>query len=60
MDFTAAWGWPQWVIAGFMLTNLILGTALHGKAKTGNWNGFATMVSFGLTAFILSCGGFFS
>jgi hypothetical protein len=59
MDFTTNWGWPQWAYAILMLLSLIVGTAMHGKPRPA-YDGFGTLISFGIAAAILTAGGFFA
>lgn len=58
MDITTNWGWPQWTLLVLMLFSLIINCTSHGKPREP-YNGFAGLISFGLSMFILICGGFF-
>lgn len=58
MDVTTNWGWPQWTLLGLMLLSLIINCTSHGKPREP-YNGFVSLIGFGLSMFILICGGFF-
>lgn len=55
----STWGWPQWTWVIIALIGLLGHAANHGKPRETEWNGFMSLISFGLSIFILSQGGFF-
>lgn len=65
MDFTANWGWPQWVLLILMFLSLVYHCARHGeerkdKGEPEKFSGFVAMTRFALMMFILIAGGFFA
>ena len=59
MDITANWGWPQWAVFLLMAVSLFADATLHGKPRTGNYNGIGAIIAAALNVFVLYCGGFF-
>ncbi len=55
MNFDA-WGWPQYVFAGMLLSNFIVAPLVHDTEVVRN--GFSVIFCTALTAFILYSGGF--
>ena len=50
--------WPQFVMAGLLLADVFLTTALHGEPKTGNYDIGVTLISNLVVFGILYAGGF--
>lgn len=50
-------GWPQWVIAGMLLLNVIMSFALDGQSR-GPWSFSGAALSAALFALLLHAGGF--
>ena len=59
VDLTANWHWPQWTLLILLVLSLIINTGNHGKPREP-YNGFTSLISFGMWMFFLVCGGFFS
>lgn len=70
MDFTASWGWPQWMLSALLFLSFLTVAAQHGKPMvetTGDgkgepktYNAFMAIARFALWIFILIAGGFFA
>lgn len=54
------WDWPQYVIAAMYALNVLAASGLHGKPRTGKFNGPVTALNSALGAWILYMGSFWS
>lgn len=52
------WGWPQWIVAILYALSVTVSVALHGQKRTGNHNGFVSIVLVAILAALLHSGGF--
>lgn len=65
---TSSWGWPQWVVIVFLLLDMAMHAANHGKPRLDpqdktqpqKYNGFVGFTRLGIFAFFLAAGGFFA
>lgn len=70
MDFTQAWSWPQWAMAGWFFIGLTIACAQHGdemretvgprKGEVRKYSFHLALLRVALFLFILIAGGFFS
>ena len=51
-------GWPQIIMGGLMLLDVLLTVALHGEPKTGEYDAGVTLISNLIVFAILYAGGF--
>lgn len=54
----ALWGWPQWLILGLSVFNVVVAISYHGEPRSA-WSGPTMFVSTCITIWILWMGGFF-
>lgn len=59
MDITATWHWPEWAMVILMTLQLAGHAVKHGQAREPH-NFAAALIDYGITFFILTCGGFFA
>lgn len=51
-------GWPQFIMGGLMLLDVLLTFCLHGEPKTGEYDVGVTLISNLVVFAILQAGGF--
>lgn len=51
-------GWPQFIMGGLMLLDVLLTFCLHGEPKTGEYDVGVTLISNLVVFVILQAGGF--
>lgn len=56
----SSWGWPQWVVLGYVAFGLLLYAALNGKPRIGVHNFPAHLVEYAIMVAVLAFGGFFA
>lgn len=52
-------GWPQYLYLALMCIGVGMTCAKHGQPKSGEHDGWVTIISAGITVAILWAGGFF-
>jgi len=58
IDF-ASYGWPQWVMIGLFIFNIVTEARDHGTPKTGKHNVLVQIIALVIQLWILRAGGFF-
>lgn len=53
-----AWSWPQWTWLVLAFLALVSHATMHGKPREPH-NFPVALLAFGLSLFVLGCGGFF-
>ena len=54
------WEWPQYVITGIYVLNVLLHSWMHGKNKTGKYSGPEVIIGTAFGVWVLYAGGFWS